>query len=274
MVLTAVLGAGLLAVHVAAKQRPDPAEVTRVASSFQQNAKWDGKVAPAFEVELLDGTTFRLADHVGRKVVILNFFATWGGRSRAEMPELDRLARAMAGRPVTILAVDAEEKRDLVQAFIRELGVTFPVAVDDSGAVLEQFGVDSFPTTVFIAPDGTIRLYQVGPVLNADVAFEQLLSAAFTEIAAGAGITRESFLEAQAKPAPGAQASAATPTGRAARIAADMPCPCGCDHKVSGCTCSTAEAIRRRLADDSIEGVADDEVVRALNRDFCMQRPE
>jgi thiol-disulfide isomerase/thioredoxin len=273
MVLTVVLGAGLLAVHVAAKQRPDPADITRVASSFQQNARWDGKVAPAFEVEQLDGTTFRLADHVGREVVILNFFATWCGPCKAEMPELDRLAREMAGRPVTILAVDAEEKRDLVKAFVGGLGVTFPVAVDDSGAVLKQFGVDSFPTTVFIAPDGTIRLYQVGPVLNADVAFGQLLSTAFAEIAAGAGVTRESFLEAQAKTAPGLQAGDAALNGRAARIAADMSCPCGCDHKVSGCTCSTAKAIRKRLAADANE-VADAEAVRALNRDFCMKRPE
>ena len=223
--VTAVLGAGLLAVHVGAKQRPDPADLTRAANSFQQNARWDGKVAPAFEVEQLDGTKFRLADHVGREIVILNFFATWCGPCKAEMPELDRLAREMAGRPVTILAIDAEEKRDLVGAFIRELGVTFPVAVDDSGAVLKQFGVDSFPTTVFIAPDGTIRLYQVGPVLNADVAFGQLLGTAFADIAAGKGITRASFLEAQAKAAPGVQAGDAALSGRAARIAGDMSCP-------------------------------------------------
>lgn len=274
LALTAVLGAGLLAVHVAAKQRPDAADVARAASSFQQNARWQGKTAPAFEVERLDGTTFRLADHVGREAVILNFFATWCGPCKAEMPELDRLSREIAGRPVTILAVDAEEKRDLVEVFVRELGVTFPVAIDGSGAILKQFGVDSFPTTVFVAPDGAIRLYQVGPVLNADVAFGQLLRDAFAEIAAGKGVTREAFLAAQEKPAPGHQTSDVPLHGRAARIAADMPCPCGCDHKVSACTCSTARAIKQRLAHDTIGGVADDEVARALNRDFCMKPPQ
>jgi len=142
-----------------------------------------------------------------------------------------------------------------------------------SGAVLKQFGVDSFPTTVFIAPDGTIRLYQVGPVLNADVAFGQLLSAAFAEIAAGKGITRESFLDAQAKTAPGVPAGDTALRGRGARIAAAMPCPCGCDDNVSECACATAKAIKKRLAGESLEGVADDEVVRALNRDFCMKQP-
>jgi thiol-disulfide isomerase/thioredoxin len=269
-VLLAIVAVAILQVHIASKQIPDPDEVRLAASSFQESKHWQGKASPDFEIKAFDGTTFRLSDHVGREVVILNFFATWCGPCKSEMPEFNRLAGKMRGRPLTLLAIDAEEKRDIVAPFVHAVGVDFAVGIDDTGDILKKYGVDSMPTTVFIGPDGTIRLYQVGAVLNADVAFDSLLTAAFSEIADGKGITREDYLastrSAEVGPSEGPPARE-----RAARIAAEMACPCGCDQKVAECHCATAKAIRGRLSTDSLEGRRDEEIVRELNREFCVR---
>jgi peroxiredoxin len=268
--LTALLAASLVAFHVARKQRPDPEDVSRYASHFQQNARWLGRKAADFAIRTLDGGRFQLADHVGREIVILNFFATWSTPSKAEMPELDRFARESSGRPVTLLAIDAEERSDAVRQFVRGLGVRLPVAVDESGDVLKRYGVDSFPTTVLIGPDGKIRLYHVGPVLNADVAFAEMLKAGLREIADGKGISRDAFLaDARTDPSAGAHRGGESRLAvRASRIAFAMTCPCGCDRKVAECCCETAAGIKKRLAAESPDARSDEEVIRALNREF------
>jgi thiol-disulfide isomerase/thioredoxin len=268
--LTALLAASLMVFHVARKQRPDPEDVSRYASHFQQNARWLGKKAPDFAIGTIEGGRFQLADHVGREIVILNFFATWSTPSKAEMPELDRFAREASGRPVTLLAIDAEERSDVVRQFVRGLQVRLPVAVDESGDVLKRYGVDSFPTTVLIGADGKIRLYHSGPVLNADVAFAEILNAGIREIAEGMGISRDAFLaDARAEPPADAQRGGESRLAvRASRIAFSMTCPCGCDHKVAACCCETAAAIKKRLAVESLDGKSDEEVIQHLNREF------
>jgi cytochrome c biogenesis protein CcmG/thiol:disulfide interchange protein DsbE len=268
--LTALFAASLVVFHMARKQRPDPEAVSRYASHFQQNDRWVGIKATDFKIETLDGGRFQLADHVGHEIVILNFFATWSAPSKAEMPELDRFARESIGRPVKLIAIDAEERGDVVRQFVRGLQVRLPVAVDESGDVLKRYGVDSFPTTVLIGPDGKIRLYHVGPVLNADVAFAEILNAGLREIADGKGISRDAFLadahaEASADAQRGGESRLAV---RASRIAFSMTCPCGCDRKVAECCCATAAAIKKRLAVEPLDGRADEEVIRDLGREF------
>jgi len=268
--LTAVLGLALLGLHVAYKRRPDAREVARFASGFGQTTRWQGRLAPNFEVELLDGTTFRLAEEVGRRVVILNFFTTWCGPCKAEMPELDRFARELAGRPAVLLAIDAQEKPAAVKAFLASIGVELRVAIDESGELLKEYGVDSFPTTVLIGPDGRIRLYQVGPILNADVAFGELMRTSFSELANGKGISREAYLAASPDEAAEASSkSAPAAAGRPKELARKMACPCGCDHTVYECACATAMGIKERLARDSLDTRSDDEIVSDLNREFC-----
>lgn len=273
--LTALLGVALVAVHVAAKQKPKPEDMARLASRQQQNAAWQGKTAAEFELHTLDGGTFRLSDAVGKEVIVLNFFATWCAPCVAEMPELERLADEMRGRPFRLLAIDSEEKPDVVRAFLGEHGLGLPVALDESGSVGSTYGVDSLPTTVVIGPDGKIRLYQVGPVLNTEVAFGDLLRAAFSEIAEGKGTSREAFLAAQDHTGGAGVRPAVLPLrGRPGRIAAAMRCPCGCcEHTVADCVCVTAQAVRKRLVAAPLEHRADDEVIRSLEGEFSPKSP-
>jgi peroxiredoxin len=265
-------GGALLGLQVWAKPRPSEEDVRRHTQMFTRSQQWHERLAPAFELTLTDGSTFRLADEVGRNVVILNFFATWCGPCRAEMPELQRYQQAHASESVLLLGIDAEEKPALVDRFIADLGLTFPVGIDESGDLLKQYGVSAFPTTVVIGAAGRIKLYETGAISNADVALGRIVAPEVATIRDGRGITAESYREALAREGQGQpKRPDAAIDARGRRIADAMPCPCGCDDMVSACACRTARAIKARLAQGGYEGKADAEVMQALNREFCMK---
>jgi len=189
-IVSLLLAVAVILFHQTAKKAPSGEEAS-LTTSMNQPVAWNGRRAPDVTTELLSKETFSLSDHIGRKVVILNFFATWCGPCKAEMPELIRFAEKHKNDPLLFIGIDASEPESTVQDFIREQGFTYPVALDREGKVQKAFGVRSFPTTVVIGADGIVRLYEVGSISNADVAFDALLAPAFAAINAGAGITRE-----------------------------------------------------------------------------------
>jgi thiol-disulfide isomerase/thioredoxin len=210
-------------------------------------------------------------------VVVLNFFATWCGPCRVEMPELNLLAAQHADGPFVLLGIDAEESPDTVAAFVEEVPVEFPVAIDASGDLLKQFGVEALPTTVLVGADGRITLYQSGAISNSEVAFAGILGANLEIVRSGRGVSRSAYLDAVAEetyPRRGDEASDDGLSLRAASIAEKMDCPCGCTHKVAECGCRTAKRVTARLASMSLEGRSDADVIRELNREFCMEKME
>jgi peroxiredoxin len=245
---------------------------------------WLGRLAPDIEVPMLDGSTLRLADHVGQRVVVLNFFATWCGPCRQEMPELQRYIEtlAKAQEPFTFVAIDVEEKRSAVEKFITELSLTMPIGLDESGDIAKQYGVNAFPTTVVIGADGRVKLFESGAIANADVSLWPSLKPEIDAIRQGRGIKPDAWRAALAAAPKGVEAADedATPskpalTGRARHIADTMTCPCGCSNTVTVCTCHTAKGIKDKLAasgsDPNFAKQTDAEVMTSLNREFCMK---
>jgi thiol-disulfide isomerase/thioredoxin len=266
-----IAGALVLAVQIWAKARPDAEEVNGWARSIASAANWRDRVAPDFELRLLDGSTFRLAEHVGRRVIVLNFFATWCAPCRAEMPELERYQQGHTDGLI-LLGIDAEEKHTIVEAFVRELKLTFPIGIDGSGDLMKRYDVASFPTTVVIGADGRVKLYETGAISNADVAFGSVVTPELASIKEGRGITVEAYRAALAAATPETVAGASTPLeGRALKIAEAMPCPCGCTDKVYACKCQTSTAIKARLAQGGYDAKTDAEVMQELNAEFCMK---
>jgi len=112
-----------------------------------------GDAAPNFAFFLAYGRSAGLASLQGRPVVI-NFWATWCGPCRAEMPEL--VALHNDNPAVVVLEVNVREKLDAVEAFAAEFGMNMPVILDAEGAIGRAYGVRNMPTTVFVDVDGTI----------------------------------------------------------------------------------------------------------------------
>lgn len=277
--LLGVAAMALVAVQIAIKPGLNAQDVEAAAQVFSRPSEWYGQRAKEFELTLRDGSTFRLADHIGRDVVVLNFFATWSEPSRDELPELQRFADSASAalRPFVLIGVDAREPPDQVERFVTQLGLRFPVGVDATGVLLRKYGVTTYPTTVVIGADGRITLYQVGAIHNADVAFASTVPQEWATLAAGRN-TRNDTTDA---PANDARRSGFTPpdaagvgglTGRARAIAEAMPCPCGCDDlRVAACSCQTAKAIKAKLRAGVDATLSDGKVMEQLNKEFCMK---
>lgn len=114
--------------------------------------------APDFTLPAADGSTVRLSDLRG-KVILLNFWATWCPPCKAEMPDLNALHREYGqAKNFVVLGVDVEEERAAVQAFARELGLSFPLALDEAGEVsAHSYNVRTMPTSLIIDRNGVIR---------------------------------------------------------------------------------------------------------------------
>lgn len=268
-----VLAGAVGVFHGFVKPGLDERQVDQIKDFIARGAAWQGRYPPDFRLDLLAGDEFQLSEHIGKEIVVLNFFATWCAPCRAEMPELERFRQAQRARPFLIIGIDVRESRATVQEFVSELKVTFPIALDGDGEVAASYQVGSFPTTVLIGVDGRVHLYETGAIFNADVAFSDHLDLQERLLEAGGGVSREEYMAGLSEqPEIGADPPDEGPrlTGRALEIAQKMPCPCGCEQRVQECGCSTADKIKKRLNEMELEGRTDIEVIRELNREFCV----
>ena len=117
-------------------------------------------LAPDFELESVDGELIRLSDLRG-KIVALNFWATWCGPCRIEMPDLQERADRFAGR-LEVLGVNFDETPAEVSAFRDELGLDFPLLLDPGAKVQGLYRVLGYPTTFFVDAEGMIRFQHIG----------------------------------------------------------------------------------------------------------------
>jgi thiol-disulfide isomerase/thioredoxin len=118
-----------------------------------------GQPAPNFAFVWADGRAADLTSLRGKSVII-NFWATWCGPCRAEMPELVALHRA--NPDLVVLEVNTQEQLADVHPFAEEFGMTMPIVMDESGAVRSLYGVRSMPTTLFINAEGVIHARWAG----------------------------------------------------------------------------------------------------------------
>ena len=109
-----------------------------------------------------NGKPVKLSDYVG-KPIVLNFWASWCGPCKSEMPEFQQVFADM-GEQVQFLMVNATANDTMAdaKAFINQYGYTFPVVFDTQGNAMHTFGVDAFPTTFFLDKTGTVAGYAVG----------------------------------------------------------------------------------------------------------------
>ena len=98
------------------------------------------------------------------KVVFLNFWATWCGPCRAEMPSMESLYARYRDRGFEILAINSGERAADVITFMNEYGLTFPALLDLDGTVNRSYGIQAIPTSYLIDREGMIIMRLVGSI--------------------------------------------------------------------------------------------------------------
>ncbi|MCI0710414.1 MAG: redoxin domain-containing protein [Chloroflexi bacterium] len=131
-----------------------------------------GQRAPDFEIDTLDGETLQLSDLRGQAVLV-NFWATWCGPCRTEMPEFQTVYEREREKGFTIVAVDFRESPEQVRPFVEEFGMTFNIGLDESGEINRQYRVSSYPTNYLIDGNGIIVMKRSGAI-NGQVLAEEL----------------------------------------------------------------------------------------------------
>lgn len=121
-----------------------------------------GKAAPDFNLPLLGGGEMNLAQHAGKDLVVLDFWATWCPPCRKGLPDIAALADKYADAPVAVYAVNLGEPAELVSGFLREAGIEIPVALDITREVGARYEVQSIPTTLLIDRDGMVHYGHIG----------------------------------------------------------------------------------------------------------------
>jgi peroxiredoxin len=137
----------------------------------------DRKPAPEFALKDVNGKTVHLSDYKG-KVVLLDFFATWCGPCKIEIPWFMEMERRNKDRGFAVLGVAMDDEGwEVVKPFLADLGVNYRVVIGNDATAGMYGGVDALPTTFLIDKEGRIAAVHVGLASRKDFedGIEQLL---------------------------------------------------------------------------------------------------
>lgn len=117
--------------------------------------------APDFTLASASGKNIKLSELRG-EVVMVNFWASWCGPCREELPLLDALYQQYRDYGFTLLGVNVDENRAAADKLLEQIPVSFPVLYDPDSAVSELYQVDAMPSTILIDRDGNLRYLHRG----------------------------------------------------------------------------------------------------------------
>ncbi|MCB0077983.1 MAG: TlpA family protein disulfide reductase [Anaerolineales bacterium] len=137
---------------------------TRIDSDPPIMLTVEPRPAPDTVLPVLGGEETTLQAWKGTGIV-LNFWATWCGPCREEMPLLVEYANSHP--EIAVIGVNSQEDAETAQAFVEEYGISFPILLDERGVMGNRLQLQALPMTVFIGPDGKLRGRHVGQLTPA-----------------------------------------------------------------------------------------------------------
>jgi cytochrome c biogenesis protein CcmG/thiol:disulfide interchange protein DsbE len=153
-----------------------PATITSTASQNDVNVgNRIGFTAPDFTLPTVDSREISLSDYRGRPV-ILNFWATWCGPCRYEVPAFKAFYERYPEEEVVIIAVNTQDDPDSARGYAIADKLKFVIPVDPRGTVANMYNVRGMPTTFYINGAGVITSIKIGPFLSIDEMEERMTS--------------------------------------------------------------------------------------------------
>jgi peroxiredoxin len=179
-----------------------PADAEKVESLFEGLGRGEeplhallGEPAVPFETVDLEGQPIDLKQHIGKEMILLDFWATWCGPCVRAMPDVDAVAKKYADRGLVFYAVNVGEEPQAVKEFLKANELEVPVAMDPDGAISESYQVQGIPQTVLIGKDGRVQVVHVGFSSELGKTLEQN----FEDLLAGKDLASEALNEADEK---------------------------------------------------------------------------
>lgn len=139
--------------------------------SAAQAADVQGK-APDFTLKSSSGKNLKLSEHRG-EVVLLNFWASWCGPCRKEMPYLEQIQEKYSDYGFTVMGVNVEEDSSKAKKMLKDIPVSFPILYDTTNSVSKAYKVSAMPTTVIIDRDGNMRYLHKGYKSGDEATYKQ-----------------------------------------------------------------------------------------------------
>lgn len=143
-------------------EQSSPAVAHDLYSALKLSRPSAAATAATFDLKALDGEFVRSKDLAG-KVVLLNFWATWCGPCKEEMPSFERLRQQLDPARFSVLTITTDLQPEGIKQFLKQLRVDVPVLFDEDQEVSRSYMVRGLPTTVLIGKNGAVIGRAVGP---------------------------------------------------------------------------------------------------------------
>jgi peroxiredoxin len=152
-----------------------------VQSSAAEAPQASASRPPDFELRTLDGSSVRLSEHLGKNVVLIDFWATYCEPCLRAMPELDALYAKYKSQGFVVLGVSIDGADSLlsVRSDVQKLGISFPILLDQETRVVALYNPKtSAPFSVLIGKDGRVLSRREGYASGAEAALEREIQSA------------------------------------------------------------------------------------------------
>jgi peroxiredoxin len=159
--LGSLLAMGLLVTAVCGPANADEQAVTALLKPLNLVGYRAGTKPPDFGGLTSDSRQILMTELKG-KVVVVNFWASWCHECRPEMPALQQLHREFAPRGLVVIGINAREDAETIRRYARELGLTFPLILDQDGKINTLYGVVAVPATFVVGRDGRAVAFGIG----------------------------------------------------------------------------------------------------------------
>jgi len=157
-----------------------------------------GKPAPQIDLELLDGGKLDLDGYKGKRIVILDFWASWCGPCTQAMPKIEKVAEKYKERGVLLFAVNVQETPEEIRTFLDTAKLKVAVVLDPEATAARAYLANAIPQTVLVGKDGTVQVVRVGLSPNLEASLTEDLEG----LLAGKDLAAETLAEAKKKSPP------------------------------------------------------------------------